>query len=107
MLCSATVKTNAQRLGDNSSKEALYIKAEKGYDDAGGGGRSGEEGFQAPAHLKQSYAVVLAKLRLVEFNAIPKSALVRQTSSPKIIVFFPLLRFGGLSLSSIFSFVWR
>jgi len=88
MLCSATINTNAQRLGDISLKEALYIKAEKGYDDVGGGSKSGEEGFQAPAELKQSYVVVPAKLRLVEFNAILKRALVRQTSSPQIIVFF-------------------
>jgi len=88
MLCSATMKTNVQRLGDISLKEALYIKAEKGYDDAGGGSKSGEEGFQAPAQLKQSYVVVPAKLRLVGLNAILKRALVRQTASPKIIVFF-------------------
>jgi len=88
ILCSATMKTNVQRLGDISLKEALYIKVEKGYDDAGGGSKSGEEGFQAPAQLKQSYVVVPAKLRLVEFNAILKRALVRQTASPKIIVFF-------------------
>jgi len=34
--------------------------------------------------LKQGYVVVPAKLRLVEFNAILKRALVRQTTSPKI-----------------------
>jgi len=88
MLCSATINTNAQRLGDISLKEALYIKAEKGYDDVGGGSKSGEEGFQAPAELKQSYVVVPAKLSLVEFNAILKRVLVRQTSSPQIIVSF-------------------
>jgi len=88
MLCSATMKTNAERLGDISLKEALYIKAEKGYGDAGGGSKSGEEGFLAPGQLKQSYVVVPAKLRLVEFNAILKKALVRQTASPKIIVSF-------------------
>jgi len=64
------------------------MKAEKGYDDAGEGSKSGEEGFQAPGQLKPSYVVVPAKLRLVEFNAIPKRALVRQTASPKIIVSF-------------------
>ena len=63
MLCSATMKTNVQRLGDISLKEALYIKAEKGYDDAGGGSKSEEEGFQAPAQLKQSYVMIPAKLR--------------------------------------------
>jgi len=88
MLCSATMKTNVQRLGDISLKEALYIKAEKGYDDAGGDSKRREEGFQALAQLKQSYVVVPAKLGLVKLNAILKRALIRQTSSPKIIVFF-------------------
>lgn len=88
MLCSATMKTNVQRLGDISLKEALYIKAEEGYDNADRGSKSGEEGFQAPAQLKQSYVVVPAKLRLVGLNAILKRALIRQTASPKIIVFF-------------------
>ena len=37
MLGSATMKTNVQRHSDISLKEALYIKVEKGYDDAGGG----------------------------------------------------------------------
>ncbi|CUS10380.1 unnamed protein product, partial [Tuber aestivum] len=88
MLCSATMKANVQRLGDISLKQALYIKAEKGYNDASGGSKSGEEGFQAPAQLKQSYVVVPAKLRLVGFNAILKRALVRQTANPKITVCF-------------------
>jgi len=89
MLCSATINTNAQRLGDISLKEALYIKAEKGYDDVGGGSKSGEEGFQAPAELKQRYVVVPAKLSLVEFNAILKRVLVRQTTSQRLLFLSP------------------
>jgi len=46
MLCSATMKTNVQRLGDISLKEALYIKAEQGYDDAGGAVRVGRRVFR-------------------------------------------------------------
>ncbi|RPA90231.1 DEAD-domain-containing protein [Choiromyces venosus 120613-1] len=88
MLCSATMKTNVQRLGDISLKEALYIKAEKGEEEVGGASKTGDEGFQAPAQLKQSYVVVPAKLRLVGLNAILKRAFIRQTASPKIIVFF-------------------
>ena len=61
ILSSATMKTSVQRFGDISLKEALYIKAEKEYDGAGGGGKSWEEGFQALAQLKQSYVVVPAK----------------------------------------------
>ncbi|PWW80004.1 DEAD-domain-containing protein, partial [Tuber magnatum] len=88
MLCSATMKANVQRLGDISLKEALYIKAEKGYEGTGQGSKNEEEGFQAPAQLGQSYVIVPAKLRLVGLNAILRRAFIRQTASPKIIVFF-------------------
>lgn len=91
MLCSATMKTNVQRLGEISLKEALYIKAEKSAEDAeadGAAGEGGERGFTAPAQLKQSYVVVPSKLRLVGLNAVLKRAFIRPTACPRVIVFF-------------------
>lgn len=89
MLCSATMKTNVQRLGEISLKEALYIKAEKSAEDEDvDGAGEGEKGFTAPAQLKQSYVVVPSKLRLVGLNAVLKRAFIRQTASPRVIVFF-------------------
>ncbi|KAL7272568.1 ATP-dependent RNA helicase dbp7 [Rhizina undulata] len=91
MLCSATIKTDVQRLGDISLKEALYIKPQKKGDEEEVDGEvsKGEYGgFMAPAQLKQSYIVAPAKLRLVGLNAILKRAFVRQTATPKVIVFF-------------------
>lgn len=91
MLCSATMKTNVQRLGEISLKEALYIKAEKSAEDAeadGAAGEGGERGFMAPAQLKQSYVVVPSKLRLVGLNAVLKRAFIRPTACPRVIVFF-------------------
>lgn len=89
MLCSATMKTNVQRLGEISLKEALYIKAERSAEDAEAGGKGeGERGFTAPAQLKQSYVVVPSKLRLVGLNAVLKRAFIRPTACPRVIVFF-------------------
>lgn len=91
MLCSATMKTNVQRLGDISLKDALYIKAEKSAEDENAdnaGKEGGEGGFTAPAQLKQSYVVVPSKLRLVGLNAVLKRAFIRQTANPRVIVFF-------------------
>lgn len=88
MLCSATMKTNVQRLGEISLKEALYIKAEKSTEDAEADGTGGERGFTAPAQLKQSYVVVPSKLRLVGLNAVLKRAFIRPMACPRVIVFF-------------------
>lgn len=92
MLCSATMKTNVQRLGDISLKDALYIKAEKSADGEATGEQegegAGEGGFTAPAQLKQSYSVVPAKQRLVALMAVLKRAFVRQTATPRVMVFF-------------------
>lgn len=90
MLCSATMKTNVQRLGEISLKEALYIKAEKSAEEeaADGAGEGGEKAFTAPAQLKQSYVVVPSKLRLVGLNAVLNRAFIRQTANPRVIVFF-------------------
>jgi ATP-dependent RNA helicase DDX31/DBP7 len=86
VLCSATMKTNVQKLGEISLKEANYIAAEKTND--GEDGEDGSEKFLAPAQLRQSYIVIPAKLRLVGLNAILQRALIRETAHPKIIVFF-------------------
>ncbi|KAH8149258.1 uncharacterized protein LAJ45_06798 [Morchella importuna] len=91
ILCSATMKTNVQRLGDISLKDALYIKAEKSAEDEeadNAGKEAGEGKFTAPAQLKQSYAVVPAKQRLVALMAVLKRAFIRQTATPRVMVFF-------------------
>ncbi|TGZ83308.1 ATP-dependent RNA helicase dbp7 [Ascodesmis nigricans] len=86
VLCSATMKTNVQKLGEKSLKDALYIKAEP--TEEGGEEASEESKFTAPAQLKQSYVIVPAKLRLVTLYATLKRAFIRQTAKPKILVFF-------------------
>jgi ATP-dependent RNA helicase DDX31/DBP7 len=88
MLCSATMKTNVQKLGEISLKDASYIKAEKSDADTEENTQDGSEKFTAPAQLRQSYITIPAKLRLVGLNAVLQRAFIRPTAHPKVIVFF-------------------
>ncbi|RPA85071.1 DEAD-domain-containing protein [Ascobolus immersus RN42] len=87
ILCSATMKTNVQKLGDLSLKDALYLKAEKNEEPVEGEETKTHE-FSAPAQLKQSYIVVPQKLRLVTLYAMLKRAYIRPSINIKVIVFF-------------------
>lgn len=89
VLCSATMKMTAQRLGEISLKDAVHIKADF-FDDLEGATaeRSRETAFLAPAQLKQSYIVVPPKQRLVTLAAFLKHTFARKGSVMKAIVFF-------------------
>lgn len=87
VLCSATMKMDVQRLGEISLKDAVPIAAE-GKSDMDSEGQDGAgTAFSAPAQLKQSYAVVPAKQRLVTLLAILRRAFARKGSVMKTIVF--------------------
>ena len=88
VLCSATMKMNVQRLGEISLKDAVHLKADPA--DEGPyieGAEHGESSFSAPAQLRQAYAMVPAKLRLVTLTAVLKRAFYRHGSVMKAIVF--------------------
>jgi len=88
VLCSATLKMNVQRLGEISLKDAIHIKADPADEDEGTkNGKDEDEGFRVPAQLKQSYAIVAAKLRLVSLTAYLKRTFIRKGSVMKAIVF--------------------
>jgi len=89
ILCSATMKTNVQKLGEISLKDAVHIQGERtgGADEQSGEIAKTERSFSAPAQLKQSYAVVPAKLRLVSLTAMLRRAFARKGSVMKTIVF--------------------
>ncbi|KAG0652780.1 ATP-dependent RNA helicase [Hyphodiscus hymeniophilus] len=91
VLCSATMKMNVQRLGEISLKDAVHIQADPSEEDAARDKANGVEtdgkAFSAPAQLKQAYAVVPAKMRLVTLSAILKRAFARRGSVMKAIVF--------------------
>lgn len=84
VLCSATMKSSVQKLGDMSLKDALYLKSNQKTDATNDGSKS----FQAPAQLKQAYIVAPAKLRLVTLASILRRAFIRKKEHMKVIVFF-------------------
>jgi ATP-dependent RNA helicase DDX31/DBP7 len=91
ILCSATMKMTVQRLGEISLEDAVHIQADPSEEEAAKNKEDGidpnEAAFSAPAQLKQAYAVVPAKLRLVTLTAILKRAFARRGSVMKCIVF--------------------
>jgi len=91
VLCSATMKMNVQRLGEISLKDAVHIQADPSDEeiakDKADGTEGDEKAFSAPAQLKQAYAIVPAKMRLVTLSAILKRAFARRGSVMKAIVF--------------------
>ncbi|KAL9102969.1 MAG: hypothetical protein Q9163_001956 [Psora crenata] len=107
VLCSATMKTGVQRLGDISLKDAVLIKADRSDDSLSGvadkatgvgntqgsphatsdGKAEEEKPFLAPAQLRQSYITVPAKQRLVTLAALLMRTFARKGSVMKAIVF--------------------
>ncbi|KAL8731627.1 MAG: hypothetical protein Q9166_003315 [cf. Caloplaca sp. 2 TL-2023] len=89
VLCSATMKMTAQRLGKISLKDAVHLKAdlvdENNIEDKAD--KSEETAFLAPAQLKQSYIIVPPKQRLVTLAAFLKHTFARRGSVMKTIVF--------------------
>lgn len=90
ILCSATLKMNVQKLGEISLKDAVHVKADPADEEAEQAVKNNADmgsGFTVPAQLKQSYAVVAAKLRLVTLTAYLKRTFMRKGSVMKAIVF--------------------
>ncbi|KAL3492797.1 P-loop containing nucleoside triphosphate hydrolase protein [Aspergillus germanicus] len=88
ILCSATLKMNVQKLGEISLKDAVHIKADPADEDGETKGDDDEDAaFRVPAQLKQSYAIVASKLRLVSLTAYMKRTFMRKGSVMKAIIF--------------------
>ncbi|KAF2152575.1 DEAD-domain-containing protein [Myriangium duriaei CBS 260.36] len=86
VLCSATIKMDVQKLGEISLKDAAHIASDK-KEEKTGEATDAETAFQAPSQLKQSYAVVPAKQRLVSLVALLRRTFARKGSTMKAIVF--------------------
>ncbi|KAF1966004.1 hypothetical protein BU23DRAFT_574369 [Bimuria novae-zelandiae CBS 107.79] len=87
VLCSATMKLDVERLGEISLKDAVHIRpnpADRADDELI---NKEDQAFFAPAQLKQSFAVVAPKLRLVSLISFLKRAFARKGSVMKAIVF--------------------
>jgi ATP-dependent RNA helicase DDX31/DBP7 len=88
ILCSATMEMTVQRLGEISLKDAAHIQAEPGKTGNGTEAEPTEQkAFSAPAQLKQSYAIVPAKLRLVSLVSHLRRTFIRKGAISKTIVF--------------------
>jgi ATP-dependent RNA helicase DDX31/DBP7 len=87
VLCSATMKMDVERLGQISLKDAVHIRADPSEKGPETSETKQDDTFFAPAQLKQSYAVVAPKLRLVSLIAYLKRAFARKGSVMKAIVF--------------------
>jgi ATP-dependent RNA helicase DDX31/DBP7 len=87
VLCSATMKMDVERLGQISLKDAVHLRADPSDKDQNDGEDKDGQTSYAPAQLKQSYAVVAPKLRLVSLIAYLKRAFNRKGSVMKVIVF--------------------
>ncbi|KAL5404432.1 ATP-dependent RNA helicase dbp7 [Paraphaeosphaeria minitans] len=87
VLCSATMKLDVERLGEISLKDAVHIRSDPADRTENEGADDEDQAFLAPAQLKQSYAVVAPKLRLVSLISFLKRAFARKGSVMKVIVF--------------------
>jgi len=88
VLCSATIQANLDQLRSIALKDPVSIAADPSENVAiGTDGEVATTAFSAPAQLKQSYAVVPAKQRLVTLVAVLKQAFKRKGSVMKCIVF--------------------
>ncbi|KAK8043246.1 atp-dependent rna helicase dbp7 protein [Apiospora phragmitis] len=84
VLCSATMKMTAQRLGEISLQDAVHVTASKSDPAAA---ETNDTVFSAPAQLKQTYIIAAAKPRLITLLALLKSTFARKGSVMKAIIF--------------------
>ncbi|PYH71755.1 putative ATP-dependent RNA helicase [Aspergillus vadensis CBS 113365] len=87
ILCSATLKMTVQKLGEISLKDAVHIQADPADEDGEPRKKDEDDAFRVPAQLKQSYAIVASKLRLVTLTAYMKRTFMRKGSVMKAIIF--------------------
>lgn len=109
VLCSATMKMNAIKLGEMTLEDAVHItsadetapntkneenkekdKEDKKAEAEAGAKKEGDDEvtmFAAPSQLKQTYAIVPAKLRLVTLIGLLRSTFARKDTIMKAIVF--------------------
>ncbi|GAB7362659.1 hypothetical protein MBLNU230_g2968t1 [Neophaeotheca triangularis] len=87
VLCSATIKADVEQLRSIALKDPVSIAVDPA-DKTGDESKDGQQtAFSAPSQLKQSYAIVPPKQRLVTLVAVLKQAFKRKGSVNKCIVF--------------------
>lgn len=87
-LCSATIRAQVDDLATVALKDPVSIAVDPEEEEASSGAEMAKEiAFLAPAQLKQSFAIVPPKQRLVALVAALKQAFKRKGSVMKCIVF--------------------
>ncbi|KAK5112585.1 hypothetical protein LTR62_003899 [Meristemomyces frigidus] len=86
VLCSATIKANVEQLRSIALKDAVSLAVDPAEFTAEGDIPK-DQTFSAPAQLKQSYAIVPPKQRLVSLTAVLRQAFRRKGTVMKCIVF--------------------
>ncbi|KAK1076025.1 ATP-dependent RNA helicase dbp7 [Friedmanniomyces endolithicus] len=86
VLCSATIKANVEQLRSIALKDPVSIAVDPS-EHVKDGSEPRDQAFSAPSQLKQSYAIVPAKQRLVTLVAVLKQAFKRKGTVMKCIVF--------------------
>jgi ATP-dependent RNA helicase DDX31/DBP7 len=87
VLCSATIKADIEQLKSIALHDPVTIAVDASERVEDADGKLVEQEFSAPAQLKQSYAIVPPKQRLVTLVAALKQAFKRKGSVMKCIVF--------------------
>ena len=87
VLCSATLRMDVNKLGDMSLKNAKHIQSTTTFENKPVANGDPNCEFSVPAQLRQSYALVPAKLRLVTLIAFLKQNFSRRGSVMKAIIF--------------------
>jgi ATP-dependent RNA helicase DDX31/DBP7 len=87
VLCSATIKADIEQLKSIALHDPVTIAVDASERVADADGIIPDQAFSAPAQLKQSYAIVPPKQRLVTLVAALKQAFKRKGSVMKCIVF--------------------
>lgn len=87
VLCSATIKADIDQLKSIALHDPVTIAVDAAERAQGTDAEISEQAFSAPAQLKQSYAIVPPKQRLVTLVAVLKQAFKRKGSVMKCIVF--------------------
>lgn len=87
VLCSATIKADVEKLRSIALKDPSSISVDPAERAEDGAASALNNSFSAPAQLKQSYAIVPPKQRLVTLVATLKQTFRRKGSVTKCIVF--------------------
>lgn len=87
VLCSATIKAEIEQLRSIALKDAVSIAVDPSEESEQATGTTNDRAFSAPSQLKQSYAIVPPKQRLVTLVSTLRQTFRKKGAVSKCIVF--------------------